>query len=113
MKMVSLSEVRALAETAQKFTKRTKGKVRRSVEHTPCPTCGVGVDTDGDGNCAYCGPHTTHAISAAEPVNEYKEFKDLLLAVACAMQDLGYEDVTISASGVVKTTRRTTEEFKL
>ena len=21
-----------------------------------CPTCGVGQDTDGDGNCAWCGP---------------------------------------------------------
>lgn len=21
-----------------------------------CPTCGVGQDTDGDGNCAFCGP---------------------------------------------------------
>lgn len=30
-----------------------------------CPTCGRGMDTDGDGNCAYCGPHQPRSVAAS------------------------------------------------
>jgi hypothetical protein len=30
-----------------------------------CPSCGVGVDTDGDGDCANCGPRKRRSPSTA------------------------------------------------
>jgi hypothetical protein len=27
------------------------------IDPLKCPRCGLGRDTDGDGDCAVCGPH--------------------------------------------------------
>lgn len=31
-----------------------------------CPTCGLGFDDDGDGNCVFCGPPTGYVTGVPE-----------------------------------------------
>ena len=45
-----VSEVLAI-----RFSQRSKRSPKAQWPHQPCPKCGVGQDTDGDGDCALCG----------------------------------------------------------
>jgi hypothetical protein len=39
-----------------------------------CPTCGLGIDDDGDGNCAVCGPQPTATVATpARPEGPFDE----------------------------------------
>ena len=45
-----------------------------------CPTCGIGIDDDGDGNCGFCGPRNLRVTKRI-----FEEFRK------AAMQRLGDE----------------------